>query len=204
MTITTSGGYERPHTGKDVLATLQEAGKYSMFLSLADRAGVTGILRGSEHDSSMTEVSFRTDRTRISLSSSNVKITGFPAGVDVENLKSSFLDKAADAIAQSRLEDDAITVFAPTDSAFAALPKPTMDSLQLNADMLRTFVRGHILNKGLPQSGLATVETMQMMNGVTVPVQASTAGAIKVAKGTVQKPVPSDNGYVYGIDRIIH
>lgn len=56
-----------------------------------------------------------------------------------------------------------LTVFAPTDSAFAALPSGTLEAL--TPDDLRAIILGHVLEGAVPSSAAAEVGAAETVSG---------------------------------------
>jgi transforming growth factor-beta-induced protein len=96
------------------------------------------------------------------------------------------------------------TVFAPTNEAFAALPKGTLEKLLKpeNRDLLRQVLTYHVVSgdlmaKDLRSGKVATVE------GRSVAVQAG-HGSVKVNDAKVVKAdVDAKNGVIHAIDRVL-
>ena len=96
------------------------------------------------------------------------------------------------------------TVFAPTNEAFAALPKGTLENLLKpeNRDLLRKVltyhvVSGNLMAKDLRSGRVATVE------GSPVGVQVQ-QGSVKVNNANVVKAdVKAKNGVIHVIDQVL-
>lgn len=103
--------------------------------------------------------------------------------------------------------DGNLTVFAPTNDAFAKLPAGTVDSLLLpeNKDQLTAVLTYHVSGSYYPASALlgqrGRVPTLQ---GGFLHVDA-TAGAVKIdSNATVTAPdVLASNGVVHLIDNVL-
>jgi len=131
----------------------------------------------------------------------------------VANLKASgqfttFL-KALDASGLTPLLDKpgALTVFAPTDAAFAALPAGVLDNLMLpaNAAQLQALLAYHIVNTRLPLSQVAGHAASPVPSVVNKPITVDgSATPIKVNDATVvQAAAPASNGVIYVIDKVL-
>jgi uncharacterized surface protein with fasciclin (FAS1) repeats len=102
------------------------------------------------------------------------------------------------------------TLFAPTDTAFAALPAGTVDSLLLpeNKDQLVSILTYHVV-PGSIQSGdvLGTVQDVATVNGKTVRVN-GTGGkfgaAVRVNNANVTSAdIFASNGVIHVIDKVL-
>ena len=93
------------------------------------------------------------------------------------------------------------TVFAPTDAAFAKVPKDQLDALLADKDKLAKVltyhvVPGKVLAKDVKAGKVKTVQGSEL----TV----STSGGVKVDDATVVKPdIVADNGVIHVIDSVV-
>ena len=101
--------------------------------------------------------------------------------------------------------DGPLTVFAPTDAAFAALPAGTLDSLlkpenkdQLAAILLYHVVSGKVMSSDL--SGTINAETLQ---GETIEIVASSAGVTVNGANVAKADVAASNCVMHVIDAVL-
>lgn len=99
-----------------------------------------------------------------------------------------------------------ITVFAPTNAAFAALPVGTVDTLMLekNKQKLTDILLFHVVNgniKAADLKGMSTVTT----NAGNAPLAVTVDGeTVKVGDATVTSAdVAASNGTIHVIDRVL-
>ena len=129
--------------------------------------------------------------------------------VDVASGAGSFNTLIAAAQAAGLVDalkgDGPLTVFAPTDDAFAALPEGTVDNLlkpenqeQLKAVLLYHVVPGKVMSSDL--SGTVNAETLQ---GATVEVVASGSGVTVNGANVIKADVAASNGVIHVIDAVI-
>ena len=111
--------------------------------------------------------------------------------------------QAADLV-EALQGDGPLTVFAPTDEAFAALPPGTVENLllpenkeQLQAVLLYHVVPGKIMSSDL--KGTANVETLQ---GDTVEIVVASGVTVNGAN-VVAADVMASNGVIHAIDAVI-
>jgi len=93
------------------------------------------------------------------------------------------------------------TVFAPTDEAFAKIPKADLDALlkdkaKLSAVLTYHVVSGKVMAKDVKAGKVKTVQGSELMLGTTGGV---TVDAAKV----VQADIVADNGVIHVIDSVI-
>ncbi|MGD1885569.1 MAG: fasciclin domain-containing protein [Cohaesibacteraceae bacterium] len=134
---------------------------------------------------------------------SNIVETAAEAGTFNTLLAAAQAAGLADALATT----DNITVFAPTDDAFAALPDGTVESLLLeeNRDQLVAILTYHVLPRELRSTDLP---------GRTIPVRTlNTADMLRVTKShgavtvdganVVAADIHADNGVIHVIDSVL-
>ena len=134
---------------------------------------------------------------------SNIVETAAEAGTFNTLLAAAQAAGLADALATTAN----ITVFAPTDDAFAALPDGTVESLLLeeNRDQLVAILTYHVLPRELRSTDLP---------GRTIPVRTlNTADMLRVTKShgavtvdganVVAADIHADNGVIHVIDSVL-
>jgi len=93
------------------------------------------------------------------------------------------------------------TVFAPTDEAFAKIPKAQLDALladkaRLTAVLTYHVVPGKVMAADVKAGAVTTVQG--------APINVSTTGGVKVNDANVVKTdIAADNGVIHVIDRVI-
>jgi uncharacterized surface protein with fasciclin (FAS1) repeats len=136
-----------------------------------------------------------------------------PSADIVANLKASgqftTLLKALDATNLTSLlqKPGALTVFAPTDAAFAALPPGVLDNLMkpANAAQLQQVIAYHVVNTKITAdqvTGHAATPVPSVINkpltidGSSTPIKVNDANVIQAA-------APASNGVIYVIDKVL-
>ncbi|KAK2712713.1 hypothetical protein QYM36_011411 [Artemia franciscana] len=96
------------------------------------------------------------------------------------------------------------TVFAPTNDAFAALPKPTLDALGQDTALLKKVLLYHVVQGEVPSTALANDITAPTLQGAKVRVNiygdAITADGAQVIKPDVR----ASNGIIHVVDRVLY
>jgi uncharacterized surface protein with fasciclin (FAS1) repeats len=96
-------------------------------------------------------------------------------------------------------------VFAPTNAAFAKLPKATLEKVQSDKKLLTSILTHHVVKGAVPASEVVKLngESAETLNGKTVKIRAST-GKVYVNKSRVTKTdVKASNGVIHVINRVL-
>ncbi|MBW4678466.1 MAG: fasciclin domain-containing protein [Desmonostoc geniculatum HA4340-LM1] len=98
---------------------------------------------------------------------------------------------------------ESLTLFAPTDEAFANLPEGTLDLLLQDIPKLRKIVAYHIASGDVRSDDLAQINEAQTLEGSIVAIE-SVNGKIKVNNANVIKTdILTDNGVIHIIDAVL-
>ena len=97
-----------------------------------------------------------------------------------------------------------VTLFAPTDEAFAKVPKAQMDAAMANKDQLTMILKNHIIEgQKLTQAQLRTQKSLKTAAGqelaVAVQEGVATVGGAKLVMGEIQ----ASNGVIFAVDAVI-
>ncbi len=96
------------------------------------------------------------------------------------------------------------TVFAPTDEAFAKLPKATLDSLLANPSALRDVLTYHVVSGTVQAADVVKLSTAKTVQGgnISIAVSGSTVrlnGSVTVT----QTDIKASNGVIHVIDTVL-
>ncbi|OEK04849.1 fasciclin domain-containing protein [Roseivirga misakiensis] len=130
-------------------------------------------------------------------------IVGLAAGAD--NLKTLVAAVKAGGLVETLQGDGPFTVFAPTDEAFAALPKGTLDMLLKpeNKDKLVAILTYHVVAGKVMSTDLSNGQKAATVNGQKVTVSIGN-GDVKISGAKViAADVKAKNGVVHIIDKVI-
>ena len=96
------------------------------------------------------------------------------------------------------------TVFAPTDEAFAALPKGAIDELLKpeNKDTLVKILTYHVVQGENTSSSLTSGET-KTLEGASVQVKVGSSGVMVNDAKVVKADIKASNGVIHVIDKVI-
>ena len=112
--------------------------------------------------------------------------------------------KAADLVGALK-GDGPFTVFAPTDEAFAKLPKETLESLLKpeNKDKLVAILKYHVVSGKVLAKDAAKLSEAKTLQGSAVKIAAAD-GKVMVGEATVVKAdIETTNGVIHVIDTVL-
>jgi len=94
------------------------------------------------------------------------------------------------------------TVFAPTDEAFAKLPKGTVEGLLKNPPKLRQVLKYHVVSGNVMAKDVTKLTSAKTLLGQSVAINAS--DGVKVNNATVVKAdIACNNGVIHVLDAVI-
>ena len=101
--------------------------------------------------------------------------------------------------------DGPLTVFAPTDDAFGALPAGTIETLLQpeNKDQLATILKYHVVAGDLGSSALADGARLETLAGIDAVISKTEAGFNIDNARIVKTDIDVSNGVIHVIDRVI-
>jgi uncharacterized surface protein with fasciclin (FAS1) repeats len=95
------------------------------------------------------------------------------------------------------------TVFAPTDAAFAKVPKKTLGALLQNKAELRAVLLYHVVSGRDTAADVVKLTSAKTLNGQRVRIRVSSSHVF-VSGAEVTKPdVMASNGVIHVIDRVL-
>ncbi|MCW3015048.1 MAG: Immunogenic protein precursor [Solirubrobacterales bacterium] len=95
------------------------------------------------------------------------------------------------------------TVFAPTDAAFAKVPKATLDALARNKQKLRSVLLYHVAKGKLRAANIVNRRSVKTLNGQRVGVRVRD-GKVYVGGARVVTPdVGTSNGIIHAINTVL-
>ena len=94
------------------------------------------------------------------------------------------------------------TVFAPTDEAFAKIPKADLDALMKDKAKLSAVLTYHVLASNVTAADLAMMKDFGTVQGARIKIDATKG--LKINNATVLKAdVPASNGVIHVIDTVL-
>jgi len=100
-----------------------------------------------------------------------------------------------------------LTVFAPTDDAFAKLPKGTVEGLLKAVPKLKAVLTYHVVAGKVTSADVKKLKTAKTVQGQNIRIDASQWHLHKNVKvneaNIIKADVMADNGVIHVIDRVI-
>lgn len=126
--------------------------------------------------------------------------------VDVASEAGAFTTLLAAAEAAGLVEtlsgEGPLTVFAPTDEAFAALPEGTVAGLLEDTDALTAILTYHVVPGAVMSGDLSDGMTATTVNGADITI--TIGDSVMVNDATVVTPdIEASNGVIHVIDSVI-
>src|SRR4051812_3364646 len=95
------------------------------------------------------------------------------------------------------------TVLAPTDEAFAKVPKATLDALAADPAKLKAVLLYHVIAGNVPSSEVVKLTSAKTVNGASVAIKVD-GGSVFVNNAKVIIPdVQASNGLIHVIDTVL-
>lgn len=97
-----------------------------------------------------------------------------------------------------------LTVFAPTDEAFEALPEGTVPSLLEDVERLRAVLTYHVVPGRVTADQVVGLDSATTVSGRSLDIRVSDDGTVRVGGATVVKTdVMASNGVIHIIDGVL-
>lgn len=111
----------------------------------------------------------------------------------------------AAGLAETLKGEGPLTVFAPTDEAFAKLPAGTLDELLKpeNRDRLRSILLYHVVPGKLMASDVVGRSSLETAEGSSLAVRVEDGTAMVDAAKIVKTDVMASNGVIHVIDTVV-
>ncbi|MGB5812978.1 MAG: fasciclin domain-containing protein [Polyangiales bacterium] len=111
--------------------------------------------------------------------------------------------KAADYVT-SVAASGPLTVFAPTDAAFAKLPEGTVENLikPENVDQLRKILQYHVTTSALAADTFTDGQIVSMANGKKATMHVKD-GRVTINDANITASVPASNGMLHIVDVVL-
>ena len=95
------------------------------------------------------------------------------------------------------------TVFAPTNAAFAKVPKKTLNELLENKSLLRKVLLYHVLPGKVPASKVVTLESAKTAEGASVQFSVRGKSAFVNESKIIKTDIAASNGVIHVINTVL-
>jgi uncharacterized surface protein with fasciclin (FAS1) repeats len=97
-----------------------------------------------------------------------------------------------------------LTIFAPTDDAFAALPEGTVEALLNDIDALTAILTYHVVPGAVTSAQVANLTSANTLNGAALTITVTSDGRVMIDNATViVRDIETTNGIIHVIDAVI-
>jgi uncharacterized surface protein with fasciclin (FAS1) repeats len=97
-----------------------------------------------------------------------------------------------------------LTVFAPTDAAFAAVPKATLGALAKDKAKLKAVLLYHVVKGRVPAAKVVKRTSVKTVNGARVKIAVKNGHVVLNGSARVVKAdVKASNGIIHVINRVL-
>ncbi len=95
------------------------------------------------------------------------------------------------------------TLFAPTDAAFAKVPKATLVALEHDRTKLRAVLLYHVLKGKVTAAKLVKLRSVRTLNGQSLTIAVSHGNVTIGGAQIIKTDVAASNGVIHVIDRVL-
>ena len=99
--------------------------------------------------------------------------------------------------------DGPFTVFAPTDKAFKALPKGTLEALLKDKEKLSSILTYHVVSGKVSSKQVVELDKAKTLNGQDVKINSNDDGVMVDDATVVTTDIDCTNGVIHVIDKVI-
>jgi len=97
-----------------------------------------------------------------------------------------------------------LTVFAPTDAAFAKVPKATLQALAKDKAKLRAVLLYHVVQGKITAAKVVKLHSVKTLNGQALKVRVTSHGTVTVGGARViMADIRASNGVIHVIDKVL-
>jgi len=95
------------------------------------------------------------------------------------------------------------TVFAPTDAAFAKLPKATLAALAKNKAKLRSVLLYHVVKGNVSAAKVVTLRSAKTLNGKAVSIRVNGGNVLVGGARVTTADVEASNGVIHVVNKVL-
>lgn len=95
------------------------------------------------------------------------------------------------------------TVFAPTDAAFAKVPKATLAALGKNKAQLRSVLLYHVVKGNVPAAKVVKLRSAKTLNGKAVSIRVNGGNVLVGGARVTTADVKASNGVIHVVNKVL-
>jgi uncharacterized surface protein with fasciclin (FAS1) repeats len=95
------------------------------------------------------------------------------------------------------------TILAPTNAAFAKVPKKTLDALAKDKAKLKAVLLYHVIKGSVPASKVVKLSSAKTVNGASVKIRVRNKKVYVNNARVTKTDVRASNGIIHVIDRVL-
>lgn len=115
----------------------------------------------------------------------------------------TLLEAATAAGLAEALSTQEVTVFAPTDEAFAALPEGTLEALLADPHQLAEVLKYHVVAGSVPAATAVTLDSAPTLQGSSFDITVEGDTVMVDGATVIQTDIMATNGIIHVIDSVI-
>jgi uncharacterized surface protein with fasciclin (FAS1) repeats len=96
-----------------------------------------------------------------------------------------------------------LTVFAPTDAAFAKVPKATLAALAKDKSKLKAVLLYHVAKGKLTAAKVVKLHSVKTLNGQSLKVRVSHGTVTVGGAGVIKTDIGASNGVIHVINKVL-
>ncbi|MEX2500214.1 MAG: fasciclin domain-containing protein [Wenzhouxiangellaceae bacterium] len=142
---------------------------------------------------------------------------GMHASADHHGMKKDIVDTAIEAgsfntlvtavqaagLVETLKGDGPFTVFAPTDEAFAAIPKADLEALLANREKLTAVLTYHVVSGKVMAADVVSLDSATTVQGSDIDINVAGGGVTVDGANVVSTDIEASNGVIHVIDAVI-
>ena len=154
----------------------------------------------THNEMALAEVSEVDEPTKI-----DVHVSGIFEVLKAESSLTTFVTALKASGLADKLSSGAYTILAPSNEAFDALPKGTLEELLMpeNKEKLISVLQNHIFTGAVSADQIGKVENLSSWSGQDVPVNVGSAGVFFGEAKVEKADLKTDHGMVHIISQVI-
>jgi len=134
---------------------------------------------------------------------------GHPVSAELKQFKTLLTAIDAAGLTEALSQSKPVTIFAPTEEAFASLPKGVLASLLKDKAKLRSILKLHVVPGKVPASKVAKAKSLETLAGSKLAVKVHSCDesgktTVQINDATVVKAdIRTRNGIIHVVDKVI-